>query len=92
MLDWLHVRQPWIERSFANRHLRGGTLILYDVSSSVVEGRCRPLAAFGHNRDGKEGLGACRIYPRGVGIAMAQLCGSRQAGLSFVVFWPVLSW
>ena len=37
-------------------------------------------------------LGACRIYPRGVGIAMAQLCGSRQAGLSFVVFWPVLSW
>ena len=55
MLDWLHVRQPWIERSFANRHLRGGTLILYDVSSSVVEGRCRPLAAFGHNRDGKKG-------------------------------------
>ena len=37
-------------------------------------------------------LGACRIYPRGVGIAMAQLCGSRQAGLSFVVFWSVLSW
>ena len=54
MLDWLHVRQPWIERSLANRHLRIGTLIFYDVPSSVVEGRCCPLAAFGQNRDGKK--------------------------------------
>ena len=56
MLDWLLERQPWIERSLANRHLKGGnTLILYDVSSSYLEGRCCPLAAFGHNRDGKRG-------------------------------------
>ena len=56
MLDWLLARQPWIERSLANRHLEGGsTLILYDVSSSYLEGRCCPLAAFGHNRDGKKG-------------------------------------
>ena len=55
MLDWLLERQPWIERSLANRHLRDGTLILYDVSSSCLEGRCCPLAAFGHNRDGKRG-------------------------------------
>ncbi len=56
MLDWLLARQPWIERSLANRHLTGGnTLILYDVSSSYLEGRCCPLAAFGHNRDGKRG-------------------------------------
>ena len=56
MLDWLLERQPWIERSLANRHLKGGnTLILYDVSSSYLEGRCCPLAAFGHNRDGKKG-------------------------------------
>ena len=56
MLDWLLARQPWIERSLANRHLQGGnTLILYDVSSSYLEGRCCPLAAFGHNRDGKKG-------------------------------------
>ena len=56
MLDWLLKRQPWIERSLANRHLKGGnTLILYDVSSSYLEGRCCPLAAFGHNRDGKRG-------------------------------------
>ncbi len=56
MLDWLLRRQPWIEKGLANRHLKGGnTLILCDVSSSHLEGRCRPLAAFGHSRDGKKG-------------------------------------
>ena len=56
MLDWLLARQPWIERSLGRRHLQGGRmLILYDVSSSYLEGRCCPLAAFGHNRDGKKG-------------------------------------
>ena len=56
MLDWLLKRQAWIERSLANRHLKGeNTLILYDVSSSYIEGTCCPLAAFGHNRDGKKG-------------------------------------
>ena len=55
MLDWLLKRQPWIERSLANRHLEDGTLILYDVSSSYLEGSKCTLAAFGHNRDGKKG-------------------------------------
>ena len=55
MLDWLRERQPWIERSLANRHLGNATLILYDVSSSYLEGRCCPLAAFGHSRDAKKG-------------------------------------
>ena len=55
MLDWLRQRQGWIEASLARRHLRGGTLVLYDVTSSYLEGRCCPLAAFGHNRDGKKG-------------------------------------
>ena len=55
MLDWLHARQAHIEASLAGRHLAGGTLILYDISSSFVEGKRCPLAAFGHNRDGKEG-------------------------------------
>jgi hypothetical protein len=55
MLDWLRKRQPWIERSLANRHLGDGTLILYDMTSSFLEGRCCPLAAFGHSRDGRRG-------------------------------------
>ena len=56
MLGWLRSRQPWIEKSLAARHLSGGeTLILCDVSSSCPEGRCCPMAAFGHSRDGKKG-------------------------------------
>ncbi|MDO9714442.1 IS1634 family transposase [Paracraurococcus lichenis] len=54
-LDWLHERQPAIETALARRHLQGGTLVLYDVSSSYLEGRCCPLAARGYSRDGKPG-------------------------------------
>ena len=54
-LDWLAVRQPAIERVLAKDHLAGGTLVLYDVSSSYMEGRCCPLAQYGYNRDGKRG-------------------------------------
>jgi hypothetical protein len=54
-LDWLHERQGVIEAGLAKQHLRGGTLVLYDVSSSYVEGRCCPLAKRGYNRDGKKG-------------------------------------
>jgi Transposase DDE domain len=54
-LDWLTVRQPAIEAALAKRHLAGGTLVLYDVSSSYLEGRCCPLAQFGYNRDRKRG-------------------------------------
>ena len=54
-LDWLAVRQPAIETALAKRHLAGGALVLYDVSSSYLEGRCCPLAQYGYNRDGKRG-------------------------------------
>src|SRR5947209_3794846 len=54
-LDWLAVRQPAIEAALAKRHLSSGTLVLYDVSSSYLEGRCCPLAQFGYSRDGKRG-------------------------------------
>ena len=55
MLEWLVERQRWIEKSLANRHLEGGCLILYDVTSSYFEGDRCSLAAFGYNRDGKKG-------------------------------------
>ena len=54
-LDWLLARQPALETALARRHLRGGTLVLYDVSSSYLEGRCCALARLGYNRDGKQG-------------------------------------
>jgi transposase len=54
-LDWLLERQAAIETALAKRHLINGTLVLYDVSSSYMEGRCCPLARRGYNRDGKTG-------------------------------------
>jgi transposase len=55
-MDWLSERQERIERKLAARHLEEGGLVLYDVSSSFYEGRTCPLAKFGHDRDGKNGL------------------------------------
>ncbi len=54
-MDWLLARQERIEKALARRHLAEGGFVLYDLSSSYVEGRCCPLAALGHNRDGKTG-------------------------------------
>ena len=54
-LDWLLERQPAIETALAKRHLTNGTLVLYDVSSSYMEGRCCPLAKRGYSRDGRRG-------------------------------------
>ena len=50
-LDWLLARQARVEAALARRHLAAGSLVLYDVSSTYVEGTHCPLAAFGHSRD-----------------------------------------
>ena len=55
MLDWLLAQQERIEKALARRHLKNGTLVLYDVTSTYFEGRTCPLAKFGYNRDGKSG-------------------------------------
>jgi hypothetical protein len=49
------MRQAAIETALAHRHLKDGALVLYDVSSSWLDGRCRELARFGYSRDGKTG-------------------------------------
>ena len=54
-MDWLAARQPGIEDGLAARHLAGGTLVLYDVSSAAFEGRTCPLGAIGHPKDGVRG-------------------------------------
>jgi transposase len=54
-MDWLVAHQPTIEQKLAARHLTHGGLVLYDLTSSYFEGTHCPLAAFGHNRDGKKG-------------------------------------
>lgn len=52
-LDWLLQRQGRIEKKLARRHLGNSSRALYDLSSSFYYGRHCPLAALGHNRDGK---------------------------------------
>src|SRR5260370_38361274 len=54
-MGWLLARQARIEQKLAARHLRAGGLVLYDLTSSYFEGTTCPLAAFGHNREGKKG-------------------------------------
>ena len=56
-LAWLVERQEIIEKRLF-RHRYGSAvpqLFLYDVTSSYLEGVQNILAAFGYNRDGKEG-------------------------------------
>ena len=54
-MDWLVERQDAIERRLAKRHLTDGALVLYDLTSVYLEGRCCPLAKRGYSRDGKRG-------------------------------------
>ena len=54
-MGWLLKRQERIEGTLAKRHLRHGSLVLYDLSSTYFEGRCCPLAKLGHSRDDKKG-------------------------------------
>jgi hypothetical protein len=52
-MDWLLARQDAIQRSLATRHLSAGSMVLYDLSSSWMEGTHCPLAARGYSRDHK---------------------------------------
>lgn len=54
-MDWLLARQDRIERRLARRHLERGAVVLYDLTSSYVEGRHCPLARIGYSRDGRRG-------------------------------------
>jgi transposase len=76
-LDWLAERQSAIETALAKRHLQGGTLVLYDVSSSYLEGRCCELARFGHSRDGK---------PNKLQIVYGLLCAADGCPVAIEVF------
>ena len=79
-MDWLLERQERIERTLARRHLQGEGFVLYDLSSSYLEGRCCELAAIGYSRDGKPGkpqvsYGLC-CAPEGQPISIAVHTGN----------------
>jgi len=52
-LDLLGEAQPKIETALAKRHLHDGCLVLYDLTSSYLEGQHCELGRFGYSRDGK---------------------------------------
>lgn len=58
-LDWLAEHQDSIEqqlyRSYLSEVGRPPVLVLYDVTSSYLEGECNELGEYGYNRDGKKG-------------------------------------
>lgn len=55
-LEDIYAHQTEIQKSlFAERKYKGKRIVLYDISSSYVEGNKCPLAAFGYNRDQKKG-------------------------------------
>lgn len=56
-MDRLLERQGAIQRKLAKKHLHDNQLILYDITSSYLEGTYKNsgLVEFGHNRDGKKG-------------------------------------
>ena len=76
-LDWLHEAQPSIERRLARQHLVGSTLVLYDLTSTWLTGRCCELAARGHSRDGK------RDDPQ---IVFGLICTSEGCPIAVEVF------
>ena len=76
-MDWLLKRQPRIERGLAERHLEDGALVLYDVTSTWLEGRCCPLARHGYSRDGKRGK---------LQIVFGLLCNAQGCPVAVEVF------
>jgi transposase len=58
-LDWLASQQAQVEQRLFESHMRRRghppVLVLYDVTSSYLEGEQNELGAFGYNRDGKRG-------------------------------------
>ena len=76
-LDWLLAQQSRIETALAKKHLEGGALVLYDVSSSYLEGRCCELAQRGYSRDHR---------PDRPQIVYGLLCATDGAPVAIEVF------
>ncbi|MGN7613228.1 IS1634 family transposase [Magnetococcales bacterium HHB-1] len=50
-LDWLLERKEKIEEGLSKRHLSDGSQVLYDLTSTYVEGKKCSLAQYGYSRD-----------------------------------------
>lgn len=83
-LSWLAAHQEAIERRLFRKRYGSEPpqLFLYDVTSSYLEGVNNILAAFGYNRDGKEGKQQLVIGlltgPEGAPVAVRVFAGNTQ--------------
>ena len=76
-MDWLLERQGKIEQRLAKRHLKNGSLVLFDLTSSYFEGVTCPLAKLGYSRDRKPGT---------LQVNYGLLCDARGCPVSVSVF------
>jgi len=76
-LDLLGGAQAKIEAKLARRHLADGCLVLYDLTSSWLEGRCCELARFGYSRDGQRAK---------LQIVFGLLCNAEGCPIAIEVF------
>jgi hypothetical protein len=87
-MDWLFSRQGDIEVALARRHLAPGGRVLYDLSSSWVEGSCCPLARRGYSRDGKTGKAQIEYGltcdPEGRPVAVEVFAGNTADPAAFI--------
>src|SRR6201982_3211256 len=79
-MDYLQDRQEQIQDALAARHLAGGTLVLYDVSSAAFEGRTCPRGAIGRPKDGVRGrlqiVYGLLTSPDGIPVAIEVFAGN----------------
>ena len=78
-LDRLLSRQKAIQKRLAKKHLSNGKIILYDITSSYLEGEYKEseLVDFGYNRDGKKG------HPQ---IVIGLICNNEGCPVAVEVF------
>jgi transposase len=78
-LDQLIKRQKSIQKKLSQKHVQDGHLVLYDITSSYLEGEYEnsELVKFGYNRDGKKGHEQ---------IVIGLLCSKEGCPVSIEVF------
>jgi transposase len=76
-LDWLLEKQEKIEKHLAVKHLQSGALVLYDVTSTYLEGDGCELGKYGYNRDKKKGK---------TQIVFGLLCSAKGCPIAVEVF------
>ena len=97
-MDWLEDRQDAIEAGLARRHLapdaNPARMVLFDLSSSWLEGTRCPLAARGYSRDGKKGKLQIEYGlltdPSGRPVAVRVLPGNTGDPAAFTQIVPVV--